>query len=56
MRIKLHRPKRAIWNAAAILFVIGLVATYVPIPILNPLAFYLIIASAVLMLLGTWIF
>ena len=34
-----------------ILFVIGLVATYVPIPILNPLAFHLIIASAVLMLL-----
>ena len=56
MRVKLHRPKRAIWNAAAILFAIGLVVTYVPLPILSAFAFYLIVASAVLMLLGTWIF
>jgi hypothetical protein len=56
MKIKLRKPKRAIWNAAAILFAIGLVATYLPLPILSAFAFYLIVTSAVLMLLGTWIF
>ncbi len=55
MKIKLHRPRRGLWNAALLLFVIGLVGTYVPVPILSQLAFYFIAASAVVMLLGTWI-
>jgi hypothetical protein len=55
MKIKLHRPRRGLWNAALLLFVIGLVGAYVPIPFLSQLAFYFIVASAMLMLLGTWI-
>jgi hypothetical protein len=55
MRIRLHRPRRGLWNAALLLLVIGLIGTYVPVPILRQLAFHRIVASAVLMLLGTWI-
>jgi hypothetical protein len=55
MKVKLHRPRRGLWNAALLLLVIGLIGTYVPIPILSQFAFYFIAASAVLMLLGTWI-
>ncbi|UCC65866.1 MAG: hypothetical protein JSV36_04185 [Anaerolineae bacterium] len=55
MRIKLHRPKRGLWNLALLLFVLGLVGSYVGIPILSQFAFYLIVASAALLLLGTWI-
>jgi hypothetical protein len=55
MKVKLHRPRRGLWNAALLLFAIGLIGTYLPIPIVSQLAFYFIIASAVLMLLGTWI-
>ena len=55
MKVKLHRPRRGLWNAALLLLVIGLIGTYLPIPILRQLAFYFIVASAVLMILGTWI-
>ena len=55
MKIKLHRPKRGFWNAALLLLVIGLIGTFLPIPILSQFAFYFVVASAVLMLLGTWI-
>jgi hypothetical protein len=55
MKVKLHRPKRGLWNAALLLFVIGLVSNYLPIPILSQFAFYFVVASAVVMLLGTWI-
>ena len=54
MRIKLHRPKRGLWNLALLLFVLGLVGS-VGIPILSQFAFPLIVASAALLLLGTWI-
>jgi hypothetical protein len=55
MKVKLHRPRRGLWNAALLLLVIGLLGTYLPIPILSQVAFYFIVASAVLMLLGTWV-
>jgi len=55
MKVKLHRPRRGLWNAALLLLVIGLIGNYLPIPILSQIAFYFIVASAVLMLLGTWI-
>ena len=55
MKVKLHRPKRGLWNAALLLLGIGLIGTYLPIPILSQIAFYFIVAAAVVMLLGTWI-
>jgi hypothetical protein len=55
MKIKLHKPRRGLWNVALLLLVIGLIGTFLPIPILSQFAFYFVIASAALMLLGTWI-
>lgn len=55
MKIKLHRPKRGLWNAALLLLVIGLIGAFLPIPILSQIAFYFVVASAVVLLLGTWI-
>jgi hypothetical protein len=55
MKVKLHRPRRGLWNAALLLLVIGLIGNYLPILILSQVAFYFIVASAVVMLLGTWI-
>jgi hypothetical protein len=55
MKVRLHRPRRGLWNAASLLFVIGLIGAYVPIPILSQFAFYFVVAAAVLMLLGTWV-
>lgn len=54
MKIKLHRPKRGLWNLALLLFILGVVAYFVPL--LSGLAFYLFVASSALLLLGTWIF
>ena len=55
MKIKLHRPRRSLWNLALLLLILGLLGTLVPIPILSGFAFYLVLASAALLLLGTWI-
>jgi hypothetical protein len=55
MNTKLHRPKRALWNLALLLFILGLLGAVVPIPILSGFAFYLVVASAGLLLLGTWV-
>lgn len=56
MKIKLHRPNRNVWNVAAILFIAGMIGSFIAIPILSPVAFYLVALSAVLLLLGTWVF
>jgi hypothetical protein len=55
MKVKLHRPRRGLWNAALLLLVIGLIGNYLPVPIFSQFAFYFVVAAAVLMLLGTWI-
>jgi hypothetical protein len=55
MNIKLHRPRRVLWNLALLLFILGLLGALVAIPILSGLAFYLVVASAALLLLGTWV-
>jgi len=55
MKIKLHRPKRGLWNLALLLFILGLLGTLAPIPVLSQFAFYLMVASAGLLLLGTWV-
>jgi len=55
MQIKLHRPNRGLWNLALLLFILRLLGTLVVIPILSQVAFYLLVASAGLLLLGTWV-
>jgi hypothetical protein len=53
MKGKLHRPKNGLWNLATLLFILGLVAYFVPIA--GQFAFPLVVLSAALMLLGTWV-
>jgi uncharacterized membrane protein YfcA len=55
VKIRLHKPKRGVWNIALLLFILGLVGAFVGIPILSQFAFELIVLSAALLLLGTWI-
>lgn len=55
MRIRLHKPGRGLWTVALLLFILGVVGTYVSIPIVSQLALYLLVLSAALLLLGTWI-
>lgn len=55
MKIKLHKPKQGLWNVALLLFILGLVGAFLPIPVLGGLAFYLVMLAAVLLLLGTWV-
>jgi hypothetical protein len=55
MKIKLHRPKRGLWNLAVLLFILGILGTLAPIPVLSGFAHYLVVASAGLLLLGTWV-
>jgi len=56
MRIKLHRPRRGVWNVALLLFIVGVVGIYLPVPILSGFAVHLVVLAAALLLLGTWVF
>ena len=55
MKIRLHRPKRGLWNVALLLFLLGLVGSVVSLPLISQYAFPLVVVSAALLLLGTWI-
>ena len=55
MKIRLHRPKRRLWNIALLLFVLGIVGFFINVPVLSEFAFYLVAFSAALLLLGTWV-
>lgn len=54
MKIRLHKPKQAVWTAALLLFVAGVAAIY--IPGLALFAYPLVVFSAALLLLGTSLF
>lgn len=56
MKIKLHSPNRSLWIVAMVLFILGLVGSFVSIPVVSAAAFYLVTLSAALLLLGTWVF
>jgi hypothetical protein len=56
MKINLHKPKRNVWIISLILFAIGLISQAINIPLLSPLAFYLVVIANGLLLLGTWLF
>jgi hypothetical protein len=53
MKIRLHKPKQGLWSIALLLFILGLIGTY--IPGLGSLSFYLLVASSALLILGTWV-
>jgi hypothetical protein len=55
MKIKLHKPRQSVWIVSLVLLILGLVATFVSVPILSQYAFLLIVLSAALLLLGTWV-
>jgi hypothetical protein len=54
MKIKLHRPKQGVWTTALVLLLVGVVAPY--LPIVSGFAYVLVLLSAALLLLGTWLF
>jgi hypothetical protein len=56
VKINLHKPRRNVWIVTLVVFLVGLVASVVNIPILSSIAFYLVALAAALLLLGTWIF
>jgi hypothetical protein len=53
LKTRLHKPKQSIWSVALLLFIVGMVAPY--LPIIGGFAFYLVALSAALLLLGTWV-
>ena len=53
MKTKWHRPRRGLWNLAFLPFTLGLLGALGPIPILSSFAFYVVLTSAALLLLGT---
>lgn len=55
VKIKLHRPRRALWNVAVILFLLSLAGFFLNIPVLNSFAYYLMLLAASLLILGTWV-
>jgi hypothetical protein len=57
--MKLHKPKRVVWNTALIVFIGGIILGLTPLPISTFFvgwAFWLVVASAALLLLGTSLF
>lgn len=55
MKFKLHRPNRNLWSVALVLFIIGVMASVAPVPVLSEFAFPMVVISAALLLLGTWV-
>ncbi|WP_420643399.1 hypothetical protein [Candidatus Leptofilum sp.] len=55
MKIKLHRPRRAVWNVTVVLFLLSLAGFFLNVPILDNLAYYLMLLAASLLILGTWV-
>ncbi|WP_420630661.1 hypothetical protein [Candidatus Leptofilum sp.] len=55
MKIKLHRPRRAVWNVTVVLFLLSLAGFFLGVPILSDLAYYLMLLAASLLILGTWV-
>ena len=54
--MRLHKPKKNVWSAAFILFVVAVVLVFVPLPLpafFAGWAFWLMTSSAALLLLGT---
>ena len=55
MKIKLHRPRRAVWNVTVVLFLLSLAGFFLSVPILDAFAYQLMLLAAALLILGTWV-
>ncbi|VAW30694.1 hypothetical protein MNBD_CHLOROFLEXI01-89 [hydrothermal vent metagenome] len=55
MKIKLHRPRRALWNVTVIIFLLSLAGFFLGVPVLDRLAYFLMLLAASLLILGTWV-
>lgn len=53
--MKLSAPQQVTWWIALIVGVIGIIANLVTIPVLSPIAFWLVVAAFVLLLVATLI-
>jgi len=51
--MKLNQPKVITWWIALVIAVVGLIAQLITIPFLSSIAFWLVLAAAVLLLLAT---
>ncbi|HPG42099.1 MAG TPA: hypothetical protein PLP19_22285 [bacterium] len=51
--MKRSAPKQATWTISLILAIVGLLGALVVIPILSPLAFWLVFAAYFILFLGT---
>ncbi len=55
MKIRLHRPRRALWNVTVVIFLFSLAGFFLGVPVLDALAYYLMLLAASLLVLGTWV-
>ena len=53
--MKLNAPKKNTWVVSLILFVIGLIASFIAIPFISSIAFWLIIIVYLLLWLETFV-
>jgi uncharacterized membrane protein HdeD (DUF308 family) len=53
--MKLNAPKVITWWIAVIVGVLGIVASFVTIPVLSVYAFWLVVVGFVLLVLGTFV-
>ncbi len=51
--MKLYAPKAMTWRIALVLGLVGILASFVNIPLLSGFAFWLVIVAYVLLILGT---
>ncbi|MCJ7531934.1 MAG: hypothetical protein MUO64_13005 [Anaerolineales bacterium] len=51
--MKLSAPKRITWTVALVVGLLGILATFVTIPVLSGFAFWLVVVAFVILLLAT---
>ena len=51
--MKLNAPKQVTWLIALLIAIVGVVSYFVAIPVLSGIAFWLVLVSAVLLLVAT---
>ena len=53
--MKLNAPKQATWIVAVVAGVLGFIGTYIEIPVVSGIAFWLIFGAFVLLALATYL-
>lgn len=52
--MKLNAPKQITWIIAVVIGIVGLIANFVTIPVISPLAFWLVFVAFALLALGSY--